>query len=1133
MADMNINEVQSSIDKVTSSMKNLVTLQMAQLTKSSAEYASHIDDAADKFKKLFDLETKHIKKLKEANRLEEEKIRIEERLAKLKKMSVASDKAREQIEKRIQDLKSKKIEKEEDLIKEIKKLRKEGLDIDKDEISSQKELIRFLENRKSILIRNVEINKKQEELLEKQVHWYNRLGVAGLALNKKLVTIRREWFSISGIVKKVSNATSGWLSQLAGLYSIGRIFEQVKDNVNYYRDSMWGLSVSLHGTNDSIIRLMGDVNEVNTAFVNASVVAARFGVDSDKVRETMSQLSSKVLFLKRELDDTGKVINRFNPAKVGNMTKVMTVFAKTMGMDVSEAVDMYSESIRRFGNTSGQAIKQMSRLQAETLTFNNMLVDFFDSSKKGFNDFENVTVFANEIGRAMLELQQGTRYWVQDLQMMNTQFNAHINLLIKQGKSQKEALAIAKNFQKVVSEPTSQLAKYNVGKELRSTYLKAIEDVGPNATEQQKREAGALAMGLATKNEKGEVVFENRKMQEVADQLYYLMEVRNKHGKGRDVMLTQANIFQEILGGLDIGRKIGFDYQSKFAGKHDLTVASTQGIGETASEALNMDILMSQLKKYGLENVREMSEAIRILREKEFDEVNGGLDSLGKASKKLIDNYLLSKEGLEWQRKHKESETLSPEEAALKFRESKIKESIDETNETLKQNTKINEKNGEVMTDAQGQESNTISNKASDVRKITESITGKAGLGLAATIGSAVVDVIGTVGSTLFLSRIMKGGLGNIQIPKGVPQSISGSVGNAVSKISPKSTGAFGIGETKPTLPKATLPKDLSGYDFGKKLNIQNKVEIPKSTIKVDNQWYNSLKNSSNTIKTSSETIAKANALTSKSSNVVSKVLPKLGRLGSKVAPALAIGSAAYSSYSSVKKFSEGDIVGALVESYKQIPVIGDLIENVANFRKDYLEKQNNKDSLFEDFNKVTTSIGILPENIDKAIEDYVNQAQGLSEESMEELKKSLKDSYAETYKEAQKADTKNPEAILLRKKLEYGQNNQAVLAEEQIKQEKATYEQLDDIGKVIANQEKMFKLHEDWFGFHVEVETRKLLNDKSFSQDERMTMLKGMMHGSAGISRIEKAVDASGVETWKVMRSKSVTAANKTGMLD
>ena len=55
MADMNINEVQSSIDKVTSSMKNLVTLQMAQLTKSSAEYASHIDDAADKFKNLVGL----------------------------------------------------------------------------------------------------------------------------------------------------------------------------------------------------------------------------------------------------------------------------------------------------------------------------------------------------------------------------------------------------------------------------------------------------------------------------------------------------------------------------------------------------------------------------------------------------------------------------------------------------------------------------------------------------------------------------------------------------------------------------------------------------------------------------------------------------------------------------------------------------------------------------------------------------------------------------------------------------------------------------------------------------------------------------------------------------------------------
>ena len=1130
------NEVKSSIDKLSSSMKNLVALQMAQLTKSSAEYASNIDDASSSFKKLFDLETKHVKQLREENRIEEERIKIEEKLAKLKKTSLASDKAKEQIEKRISELKSKRLESEEDLQKEINKLRKEGLDIDEDDVTSQEELVKFLENRKGILERNLKITKIQSVELEKQIDFYKKHNALVGALHKKWGNVKK-FFSKENIFGKLSDATKSWLTQLGSLYSFGRIFEQVKDNINYYRDSMWGLSVSLHGTNDGITRLVGDVAEVNKAFVSASVVAARFGVDSDRVRETMNQLSNKVVFLKKELGETGKLVNRFDASKVGDMTKVMVVFAKTMGMDVSEAVDMYSESIRRFGYSSKQAVKQMSRLQAETLTFNGMLVDFFNSSKKGFNDFENVTVFANEIGRAMAELQQGTRYWVQDLQMMNTQFNTHINLLIKQGKTQKEALALAKNFRKMLTEPTSQLAKYNIGKELRKRYLSAVESAGPNATEQQKREAGALAMGLATKNEKGEVVFENMKMKEIADQLFYLMEIRNKHGRGRDVELTQANIFQDLLGPLKVGTEVAFEYQHGVTKKRDLTVASTQGVGETATEALSMAKLMDELKKYGLENVRDREEAIKLLRTKEFDEFYGGLDEAGKATKELVDSFLKSKESAEWQKAKLEGKTdLTVEQAAMKFREDKIKEAIDGTKEELKNNTKINEENGEIQTDGQGQEHSLMSDIASNVAKIKESIVSKAALGLGAFGASEILSMASLVAQAAMYKKLALPNLGKAipksiptkaPIPTKVPPNVTGSVGNATSKMNWQTFRSQHM--------------DVNRAEAKRLFNQYNKAPIDKSAEKA-------LAKVSETVAKSTSNVAKSVTAVEKSSKAVS-TLSKAG-LGSKVlskaGPLGLLATAGIAGY----QLSQGDTKGvARTGASTAGAVIGGALGSLAgpvgtvigstagSFIGDFIadslvsEDAFDKKATFEDFSRVTNSLGLLPENVDKAIEEYASQVQGLSEDSIKDMKESLKEQYKKTYIESQKANTKNPEAILLRKKLEYGNAKQAELTQAQLQQEKEAYEQLDELGKIITNQENLFKLHDKWFNFQVENEVRRLVSDKSLSDKEKKSMLKNMGRGSA-TGMIQQTRDASGVVTFKVKGNDVVTATG-VGMFD
>ena len=1133
------NSVKSSIDQLSSNMKRLVTIQLAQLSKDSAEYADNMDSAYNTQKKLFDLETKHIKQLKEESKIEEERIRIEEKLAKLDKASIASDKAKEQIEKRILELKNKHLESEEDLRKEINKLRKEGLDIDEDDIDSQEELVKYLENRKGILARNVEITKLQSVELRKQIDYYKKHSALAGYIGKKWQDVKKATSSLpKEAFKKLESATRGWISQLAGFYTFGSVLERTKESFRFYRESMWGLGVSLRGANDDLLRIKDNIGAVDQAFKNARVTAAKFGMDTDRVRETMYQLSNKVTFLRKELE-SGRLVNRFDIDKLEGATEAVTVFARTMRMDVSEAIDMYSESIRKFGLSSKQAFKQMSNLQKSTIAFNTILVDSFNDAKKGFSDFENVAVFADEIGRAMLELQQGTRYWVQDLQMMNTQFNTHINLLIKQGKSQKEALALAKNFQKMLTEPTSQLTKYNVGKELRKDYLKAIESVGPEATKQQKIEAGALALGLATKNEKGQIEYLSKEAENKAESAYWFIEERNKHGRGRDVELTQANYLQEIAAMTSKGMEKSLEYNARFAGAHDATVALGQGIGENLDQTIEITRLMEDLKKNGLDSMADTKEAIRILKSREIDKKYGGLTEDGKATKELMDSFKKSKEGAEWQKAKLEGKTnLTEEQAALKFREDKITAEMKEVEKLLKNETKINEETGKAITSDKGLETNTVDNWRAKILEKVDSINSRLLLATAFMVGGGVLNSLGGLGNLIGGFKSFKAGKMMLEganampkttpkLPTKVPPNVTGSVGNATSKMNWQTF--------------RNQHMDVNRAEAKRLFNQYNKAPIDKSAEKA-------LAKVSETVAKSTSNVTKSVTAVEKSSKAVS-TLSKAG-LGSKVlskaGPLGLLATAGIAGY----QLSQGDTKGvARTGASTAGAVIGGALGSLAgpvgtvigstagSFIGDFIadsligEDAFDKKATFEDFSRVTNSLGLLPENVDKAIEEYASQVQGLSEDSIKDMKESLKEQYKKTYIESQKANTKNPEAILLRKKLEYGNAKQAELTQAQLQQEKEAYEQLDELGKIITNQENLFKLHDKWFNFQVENEVRRLVSDKSLSDKEKKSMLKNMGKGSA-TGMIQQTRDASGVVTFKVKGNDVVTATG-VGMFD
>ena len=1130
----NDNQVKESIEQLQSIMKKSLLIQMSRLSKESSEYADNLSKAYKTQIDINNLQNATVKKLQEENRLDEYNYKIQEKLVRLKKEEKDGIKARIILEEKIKKIKEKSLKNEQEVLEEVKKLREEGLDIDEKSISSQKDLLKCLEHKKNIIARNVKISREQHKILGEQIKKYKE----GMTILGKISKISAE------TAKSLWSYTKGWIGQLASFYSFGKAFHRSAEHLKAYEDGMWNLGVSLRGNNDDLAELNRNIGEYESAFRKASMTAARFGVENERVREAMSQLTTKVHFLKKEFyegireektlnklyNTNGVVANRLDVDKLGQITEMVTVFARTMGMDLSEAIDMYSNSIRKLGMTSKQAIKYMSDVQASAVGFNSILVNSFANANEGFDEFENVAMFANDIGRAMLELQQGTRYWVQDLQMLNTQFNAYINLLIRQGKSQQQALALAKAFQNNLQEPGSDLVKFNIGKELdkriSSIYNKAKKE-NKDISKEELTLKGAEAMGLA-KVIDGKLQYVDRESKDLAEKVYYLMNER------KDTGFTRAMTLQEMLGGTGLGMMLSFDERKKWSSK-DLTVQmQSLGLAKTREEALDLVRLMQRLEEHGLQYTKDPAELARANAIMDIDDKFGRITKDGKASKELIESYL------EYEKKNRTNDkvveeleqqnNLSVEEKALLFRKAKIQELSKQNEEVLKQERKIEENTGKVLVQKDGFESSI----KSDVKSAAEWLQHIYVL-LAASLVLQNLGAFTSVGKGLFgalknipkLKNIIPKFGGKSKLPKTPNVKPSGTIKEATKKVKLTINKQAPIGNTY---------RDM--VTGGKQANTFKPTPFA-STEKL-NEAAKNLKNSAKVIEKSSTGIAAKTA-----GKLGAKTLGKFG-VGTDVAMGLGF---AYS------RMKGGDTAGAVAEGFSSsakyigaaigtvlAPGIGTIIGGLVGSGvgiltdgvlaiRDWTDKDklsyDEKIKAFEEFNKVSSSMALLPENIDSAIEEYANQIQGLSEKGLDDLKDSIKKQYVEALNEPH--DTKNPEAILLRKKIEYGNANQEKLIKQQLDEEKKAYEQLDEIGKVISNQEKLFKLHDKWFDFAVETEVRNVMMNKDYSERERNMILKGMQRGAAGRNavgdnRIEKSVDASGVETWKVV-SKGMTA--------
>lgn len=1149
------NDVQSSIDKLSTNMKRLVAIQMTQLVKDSSAYADNIESAYSSYKKIIDLETKHISKLREENRIEQDKLKIEEKLIKLSKQVQASDEAKEQFEKRIDELRKKRLDTEEKLLAEINKLRKEGFDIDEDEISNQEELISFLERRKNIFKRNVEITKLQSEELKKQIDFYKRHGVLLSYAYKKVKDIRKG-LTVDNILNKTIGLTKGWLSQLASFASFGKVFDRVKTAAVSYQDNMWGLGQSLKYTNDGFWKTAKTVKAYDEAVRSARMTAAKFGADADRVLESMNQLSSKVLMLKKVTEEVnGKkvIVNRYDYEQAAKVTGALTAFARTMRMDVSEAIDMYSESIRKFGMSNTQAMGMMSEMQAQTITFNDILGES--------------AVFADEVGKEMLELQQGTRHWVQDLMMMNTQFNSHINLLIKQGKSQKEALALAKNFQKIMTEPTSELTKYNVGRNIRQDYHKAVEEAQKKGlSEEEQIKEGARALGLLStkymdavgneitkseyeaqkklgKNVREEDVYLSSTAKSKAETIYgaTIKDKKFRTEKG------ESDYFAEVASQTSKGVVGNIQYWLDRFDKSNwgLEVAQKQGFGDTIEEAAELERMLRTVKEKGWDKEEGLSweKVIRRITAEKWDEQNGGLTKEGEATQKLLDSFdKLSDE----EKKKYIGDTKA--ERAKKYRDSEIKKAIQENNNKKEDNRqfdalgKINESNEDIK--------KSVTSQMSEVIQYLSKIEVLLAIGAGASalnFGLSGIQTLRMFGKGLKPFKLKGGPRTDIPTGKAPPKATSPKAPIETPKVSPHSSAPT------PTKGSVSNAKQMTFEEWNKSYTGNaNRADRRR-------MWREATGSSKSVTKSSGKVLEKA------SSEVAGKSASKLllkegGKLGAKATSKLGVGTdLALGAGFAMSRFKEGDIAGGIGESISaSAPYIGAAIgtciagpvgtaaglgigkivglatdgilalRDVANGDK-LSSKQ--KEAVFKEFSEMAPDIAMMPENINKAIDDYVGNGNGMSEEAIADLKASLKESYDELYKESLKSNTKDEQAIMLQQKLSSAEESRSALMQEQINADKEAYSKLDDLGKLLVTQEKMFDMHKRWFSFNVETETRKLLDDKTLTKEEKFSRLKGMKGGSAGAGLIKQSVDASGVTTWKIIGNDVVNAANATGM--
>ena len=916
------------------------------------------------------------------------------------------------------------------LKKAVNKLKEQGFDIDEKAIKSNKDLIQLSNAGIKIDRESLKILKDQTEEFKKQKSEATKKMGLGEALKKDL----------SSLGKSVWTRFAGAFSLLEGLKGL----KQEADNVY---DSFWRLGQPMDKMDGSLTALTKKTVGYETTLISVKNTASAYGYDTEKVEEAMVQLTSKVKFM-------ADGVNGVDFDAAGEAEKSLIGYAQEMGISMEDAIDTYTLGIRKFGKNETAFRKEMSNAGAATIMFNGIM-------GKG-------SIFASEVAEHLLQVQRNTRYWVQDMGMLNTQFNTHVALLIKQGKSQEQAMKQASKFQDMMQNPPD-LIKWNAGTAIVNDLRRAMKGA---KDEKEAMAKMAKTLGIQENDATG--------MSQVKT-MYDAMT------KGHNTQFTQANMAQELFGGTKGGANRTLQAYSRYANM-DATVLTQLGFGENASEAESMRQLIKSLQTMGIDNATSMDEAIAKLAEQEKKK-NGWTD-------KQKDDWIKQN-----QERFKKAQTTGDDGKAkeVEFRSNTVY--------VL----------GVIKNFV---ESNLVKTALGAIISLPPLVATIAGTNVIQTLGG-FKNMMGGMKRGLTKTRYVTKGQ-RVRAADKIENKGNQKLGDAAktrqqakalreSSRNIESSNPYVAraqeNEAKRLEQRALKQEQKAQKYFDKSKSVREDIprgSATKATEKVARRTAE--RASERTVERASEKAAMRASEKLVARQVESSVAKsgvksllkggaKAALRGTGVGTALVVGMEGYDNFygenaskrSTKAKVARtgisavgalgGAAAGAAIGSV--VPVVGTLIGGI-----------------------VGGIAGSMLAN--KANDKFVSDTSE-GNQSEKEKKRIKQEKYTqEQYQKAQKQQQK--EAMIAR-----------AIAEKQ------AYDQLDDLGKLRKTQEDMYKLQDKWFQFSVESEVRSILDNTNLDNTKKMRRLKGISTGAAGMQRMTQAVDASGMTTIRIVGAKNI----------
>lgn len=549
MADVDVSLLNKGISDLNKNLSRLLganlfsNSRMNDMVEASNKMRDNFEDISEFTNDLVKRAKEEETKLKAVNALERKRLEIRK------------------LERDIED-KTNKIQKNElDLAKRSEKITQRFKKNERDRIEAlKKQILLYADQRKELQLQlseaqaNLKTVEEQTKEFEKQ-----------LAIQKKqrslFSSLGSDFKRLGGNLKNLASGTIGkFLS--AGMFAEG--VKNLYDMSNKVYDSYWKLSVPLQKANTGMGALKDKTEEYSKALRGVKLTAAKFGYDIDKIEPMISSLQDKVKYLRKDSEGLWE----WDIQGLAGDAKQIIAISKKMNMESDEMVTLLEERVRRFGDTNKSALNSMNEMAAATLTFNEIM--------------GQGSVFTEEVGKHLLELHQNTKYWVQDFGMLNTMFNSHVNLLLKQGKHQKEALAIARQFQEGLQQPPD-LIKWKAGTKMLTDIKSKIKNLSDEKAEEKIKELYGENVDAAT----------------------IVKAIRH----GGNTAFTTANILQEMLGGTVKGTEATMGAWKSFM-NYDSSVLKDMGLASTVSDAEKIKQLYKDLSRLNLNASTSMEDAI-------------------------------------------------------------------------------------------------------------------------------------------------------------------------------------------------------------------------------------------------------------------------------------------------------------------------------------------------------------------------------------------------------------------------------------------------------------------------------------------------------------------------------------------